>query len=203
MLLVALAFALVTAHGALAKGPIEATISGPGLATPIQVGDWSNWGEEEALAAHQPIMQLAEAAGFFPATFGEPGAMSDSRPAGPLGPRYAVRYGVPGPDNDEFEIVQDMYPYAKPSPVTYTPPGQPIFERPGGTAGGWFVADDPRLPALLPVLLDAGLPAAPPGATSEDEPFPWSILLVSLLLAGALAGAIAVGLRRRHQPAAT
>jgi len=66
------------------------------------------------LAAHQPIMQLAEAAGFFPASFGEPDMMLDRRPAGNLGPRYRVEYRVPGPDDDELRIVQDLYPYAGP-----------------------------------------------------------------------------------------
>ena len=180
---------LLAAGGALAKGPIEATIDGPGLGSPIQVGDWDDFGKEDALASHQPIMQLAEAAGFFPATFGGPSVMLLSRPAGDLGPRYDVEYRVPGPDNDEFRISQDLYPYADPSPLTYTEPGQTIFERPHGTAGGWYVADDLSLPQLLPVLVNAGLPESDPtvpGATASAFP--------SATVGAAAAAAVLLGL---------
>src|SRR5262245_39881076 len=108
--------AAVVAGSALGKGPIEAQVEGPGLVTPIQIGDRADFGTADAMAPTQPIMQLAEAAGFFPAAFGEPGVMLDERPSGDLGPRYTVEYVVPGPDNDEFRIVQQLYPYADPDP---------------------------------------------------------------------------------------
>jgi hypothetical protein len=196
-LVVALVAAVVPGS-ALAKGPIEAKIEGPGLASPIRIGDWENFGEKDALAPHQPIMQLAEAAGFFPAAFGEPDVMLDRRPAGELGPRYMMEYRVPGPNNDEFRIVQDLYPYAEPDPVSYMAPNQALFKL-EGTRGGWYVADDRSKPALLSVLAEAGLPERPPGVAAEPERFPWGIVLGSALLCVVLVSAAAAWARRRQR----
>lgn len=199
VLATALAAVLVPAV-ALAKGPIEATVSGPGLGSPIQFGDWENWGEEDAMAAHQPVMELAEGAGFFPAAFGpEQSPMLDLKPKGDLGPRYLIEYRVPGPNNDEFRITQDLYPYAKPHPVTYMAPRQPLFHG-DGTSGGWYVAATPSRPALMPVLTDAGLPESPPTA-GDGSKFPWT---TAGTVAGAAAllglGALGVFLVRRRSP---
>jgi hypothetical protein len=197
-LLVALVAGAVSG-GALAKGPIEAEITGPGLGSPTRIGDRDSFGDEDALAPHQPIMQLAEAAGFFLASFGGPDVL-DRRPAGELGPRYRVEYRVPGPDGEEFRIVQELYPYAEPDPVSYTAPGQSLFE-PEGTRGGWYVAAGSSGHALLSVLAEAGLPGSPAGTAAEPERFPWSIVLAAALLCAVLAGAAATWARRRQQPA--
>ena len=72
---------------ALAKGPSEAKITGPGLATAIKIS-----GEE---TEGSPIMDLADAAGFFPAAFGQiPSPMTASAPKGNLGPstRSSTRF---------------------------------------------------------------------------------------------------------------
>ena len=63
-----------------------------------------------------------------------------------LGPRYVLRYSMPssfGPNEEvrtRDQIVQYVYPFAKPSPVTFMPSHQ---DSPGGVSsvGGWFVAD--------------------------------------------------------------
>ena len=76
---------------ALAKGPSEAKITGPGLATAIKIS-----GEE---TEGSPVMDLADAAGFFPGAFDQiPSPMTASAPKGNLGPRYSIEYTVPGPD---------------------------------------------------------------------------------------------------------
>jgi hypothetical protein len=202
VLLISGAAAALLAQPALGKGPIEATVEGPGLAAPLQFGDWDDWGQEDALAPHQPIMQFAEATGFFPAAFGQvPSPMLDGRPEGNLGPRYVIRYRVPGPATDEFRIVQDLYPYAKPNPVTYMPPKQPLFET-GGTSGGWYAAANPAVAPLLSQLIDAGLPETP--ATGGDRAsFPWATA-GALAAAAALLGLAVVAVvlvRRRPHPA--
>jgi hypothetical protein len=201
VLLIAGAAAALLAQPALGKGPIEASVDGPGLASPIRIGDRSNWGDEDALAPQQPIMQLAEASGFFPQAFGPAsGALPMDRPPGELGPRYVVKYRVPG--NDGFRVTQDLYPYAKPSPVTYMAPRQRLFEN-GGTPGGWFVADDPALPQLLPIVRKAGLPERP--STSPDgSAFPFAVVgsaAAALALLGLAAVALVVVVRRRPRPA--
>ena len=115
------AAALVLPATASAKGPSEATITGPGLGKAIRIT-----GPE---AEGSPLMNLAEAAGFFPAAFGQtPDPMAYARPKGDLGPRYSIDYDVPGPDGGNDKIHQDLYPYAKPGAWTHMAAGQPIFD---------------------------------------------------------------------------
>jgi hypothetical protein len=199
VLVVAILGFCVAAPAALGKGPIQATIDGAGLDSPLQIGSWDNWGEDDALAPQQPIMQLAEAAGFFAAAFGQdPDHVLARRPSGALGPRYVIEYGVPGPENDRFVIVQHLYPYAEPDPVTYMPPGQPLFET-NGTRGGWFVATA----TLEELLVDAGLPASDPTTGAPGDDSRWTVLGPLLVLAViALSGALAFSLVRRRPQAA-
>jgi hypothetical protein len=158
---------------ALAKGASEATITGPGLGGPIQLGGPGEPGSSTQLA------DIAQSAGFFAAVFGQtPDPIAVDRPVGPLGPKYTITYVMPGPDNQRSELVQDVYPYAAPDPVTYTEPGQRFWttER---THGGWYVA---TWEPLKEQLVAAGLPATPPAVGGGDgDGFPW-------VLAGALGG---------------
>jgi hypothetical protein len=108
-------------------------------------------------------MQIAEDSGFFPAVFlTTPNPMLSERPDGELGPRYTIVYVMPGPSGVVDEIRQDVYPYATPSLVSYTKPGQPYFgtER---TVGGWYVAG----PTLKDDLVAVGLRATAPPAADD------------------------------------
>ena len=70
--------ALALPATALAKGPSEAKITGPGLAKAITITGTETEGS--------PLMDLAEAAGFFPAAFGQtPNPMTSTAPKGNLG----------------------------------------------------------------------------------------------------------------------
>jgi hypothetical protein len=177
---------------ALGKGASEAEIIGPGLAEPISLAG-------EGQAGGERLMQIAEAAGFFAATFGQsPDPMLDRKPTGNLGPRYRITYLMPGPNNELDEIQQDLYPYAQPTPVSYTPSGQPFFgtER---TRGGWYVASTAF---LKDALVQAGLPQE---ASTErnGSTFPWMIVAAFGTLGGILllgAGGFIV-IRRRPQAA--
>lgn len=184
--------ALAVPTTALGKGPTAATIDGPG--GPDGGITISGYGEEPGTALGDLTMQ----AGLIPALFGqEPNPMLPSRPKGDLGPKYTITYTVPGPNNDVFTILQDVYPYASPAPVTYTEPGQKLFEG-METRGGWFPAGH----ELKETLVSAGLPATPAAAGSSDG---WSVptFVVGLLAATlVLAAATAVLLRRRTRPAA-
>src|SRR5262245_11924444 len=72
---------------ALAKGPSEARITGPGLGKTIVIAGVESEGT--------PIMNLAEATGFFPGAFGQsPSPMSPAPPKSGLGPRYSIDYVV-------------------------------------------------------------------------------------------------------------
>jgi hypothetical protein len=158
-LLVLLAIAtLAFPATALAKGPSSATIDGPGTGSGINVpGAGENVGT--------PLGDLTHYAGFFPAVLGEtPNPMSKDRPKGDLGPKYTITYSLPMGEED-VQIRQDLYPYANP-PVTYTKPGQKIYED-TVTHGGWYTAG---IPALRVRLIEAGLlPAKPPSSVSSGD----------------------------------
>ena len=196
LLVLAALAALVLPTAALAKGPDEATITGPGLAKAIVIS-----GPEED---GSPMMAFAEAAGFFPAVFGQqPDPMLPGRPKGDLGPRYTIEYNVPaggeGPPN--FRIRQDLYPYAQPYAVTYTKAGQEIFDM--TTRGGWWTDS-----SLKDHLVALGLPKTAAAAETSDASsssagfFSTGRLGVLVLVLLILGGATIV-MRRRFRGDAT
>jgi hypothetical protein len=182
LVLAVAAFALPAT--ALAKGPSEARITGPGLSKAIVIT-----GEE---SEGSPIMDLADAAGFFPAAFGQSPNPMTSRPTGALGPKYSIDYTVPGGNMTTFKIHQDAYPYAKPYSVTYMKAGQPIFDM--ETKGGWFT--DTR---LKEVLVLHGLAKSAPTATSSSSTagFFSTGKLGALVLVLLVLGGVFVLMRRR------
>lgn len=187
-LVLTLVFAsLILPAAAFGKGPVAATIEGPGAGG----GGLTIKG---CCTPASPTMMLAEQAGFFPAVFRQtPDPMLARRPQGNLGPKYTVTYTVPGPENATFEIRQDVYPYAVPSPVTYTAPGQRIFDT--TTRGGWYQSGR----ELKQTLVAAGLPRSGVTGSSDGFSFPTAaggMLVLALLL---LSGTVA--LRRRARPA--
>jgi hypothetical protein len=184
----------VAPAAALAKGASEAEITGPGLDEPISLtGEGQPGGEQ--------LMELAQAAGFFPAVFTQsPDPMLDERPAGALGPKYTITYVMPGPNNELDQLVQNVYPYAEPNPVSYTEPGQRFWST-EQTRGGWFLAT----PFVKDEFIALGLPETPPAVGPEGTEFPWALVGV-LALAGAALGLAALAvlvIRRRPRPATT
>ena len=147
--------ALALPATALAKGPSEAAITGPGLSKAIKIT-----GPESDGSA---MMNVAETAGFFPAAFGQTPVVTTSiRPKGNLGPKYSIDYVVPTGGAKPDRLHQDLYPYAKPAAWTYMPAGQPIFDM--TTHGGWFTDS-----TLKGILVAHGLPEAPPTASSQSS----------------------------------
>ena len=188
--------ALAIPMAASAKGPASATIEGPGIDGGIKVP-----GSGEYVGT--PLGDLAQYAGFFPAVYGgnPQNPTSKDRPKGDLGPRYTVTYSLPMGD-ETAQIRQDMYPYANP-PVTYTEPGQKVYEG-RMTPGGWHTKG---IPALRVRLIEAQL--LPPTPPAEARPIDEVGLLSTenlLAIAGAMGlvlTGMAVFLRRRTRPAAT
>jgi hypothetical protein len=181
--LIAAALAALVLPGlAVAKEPSRAEVSGPGFhKTLFMRGDGQDF-------SSTPIGRLTENTGFFPSAVGQsPDPMLHARPAGPLGPHYRIRWTVPA--STTHVITQDLYPYAKGGAVTYTRPGQPIFE--SKTIGGWY-----RNPELKRTLVSLGLPAQAPSADSGTSYW----LLAGLAALGMLAvGALVLVLRQRGQ----
>jgi hypothetical protein len=124
------------------------TITGPGVDHKITL---QGGGEIEST----PAGNLAMLSGFFPELFDtSPDPTLVRKPDGPLGPKYHATYEFPNPETgDVARIVQDVYPYAKPYPVTYIPAGREVWE--GEDAhGGWYLATAD----LKTALVKAGLP---------------------------------------------
>lgn len=170
--------ALAATAPAAAKGPSTASLSGPGLDHPLRIAGYGESGFGTPLGA------LVQFGGFFPQVFGQsPDPTTRTRPPGDLGPRYRVVYRVPGPTRASI-LVQDVYPYAKPNPVTHMRAGQ-RFWGVTRTKGGWVVAH-----GLKVALVKAGLPKVPPAPDGGSFPWAWTAVgtaaTVVLLLALAL-----------------
>jgi hypothetical protein len=211
-----IAAALTLATPALAKGPSQARITGPGLVRAIVVSGAGEPGQEGRLAT------LAGQSGLFTALFGP--AIGGSFPAltrlgtppsaASLGPRYVVIYTVPGvtprPGEQFGRIRQDLYPRAAGGPVVYTPPGQDGFGQPLQVTG-WFRAS----PQLARILAQLGVPprsgtqaaarsSAPSAAhlatahQAGSRTLAWLIASATAIAAAALAGT-ALWLRRRKR----
>jgi hypothetical protein len=85
-----------------------------------------------------PLGTLVDATGFFAQMYGQvPDPTVKAKPKGTLGPRYRITYVVPGPNGIRSRVVQYVYPFAKPAPLTYISPTQRYW---GGRLahGGWY-----------------------------------------------------------------
>jgi hypothetical protein len=204
--------AVMLATPALAKGPSQARITGPGLIHAIIVTGGGEPGQPGKLAS------LAERTDFFTVLFGAFGNMPapvrlrTAPPRASLGPRYTVIYTVPGvppQGSEQFgRIRQELYPRAADGPVIYTPPGQRGFGQPLQVTG-WLRGD----PHLTSTLARLGVPptaakqtARSPRISAGAHPAPahqagsrtiaWLIASAAAIATVALAGT-ALWLRRR------
>ena len=208
---------LTLATPAFAKGPSQASITGPGLGRAVVVSGNGEPGEQGRLA------NLALQTGLFTVMFGAGASISGPAPArlhappppATLGPRYTLVYTVPGvtprPGQQFGRVRQDLYPRAAGGPLIYTPPGQQGFGGPL-TVTGWLTGN----PQLTRTLAQLGVPpAAGTRAAQQTRPASahpaaahqagartpgWIIAPAALIVAAALAGT-ALWLRRRR-PAA-
>ena len=166
-----IAAALTLATPALAKGPSQARITGPGLAHAIVV---SGNGEPGMLSK---LATLAGQTSLFTVMFGAGGSvpapvrLRTALPRASFGPRYTVIYTVPGvtpqPGEQFGRIRQDLYPLAAGGPVIYTPPGQPGFGQQLQVTG-WLRASS----QLTRTLARLGVPLRPGTHTARQTHLP-------------------------------
>jgi hypothetical protein len=214
-----IAAAMTLATPALAKGPSQARITGPGLVRAVVVSGNGEPGEQGRLA------NLALQTGLFTVMFGAgasiggpaPTRLHTPPPKVSLGPRYTLVYTVPGvtpqPGQQYGRVRQDLYPRAAGGPLIYTPPGQQGFGGPL-TVTGWLRGR----PQLTRTLAQAGVPPAagpqaaqPAHHAAAGHPAAvhragtrtpgWIIAPAAVIVAAALTGA-ALWLRRRRPAAA-
>jgi hypothetical protein len=211
-----IAAAIMLATPALAKGPSQASITGPGLVRAIAVTGNGEPGMQG------PLATLAGQTGLFTVLFGADAGVTPQTPPlhtpppkASLGPRYTVIYTVPGvtppPGQQDGRIRQDLYPDAAGGPVVYTPPGQDGFGGPLAVTG-WLRAG----PGLTRTLVQLGVPPRPrtqaapaasprtahsaPAHQADSTPVAWLIASAAVIAVAALAGA---ALRRHHHKPAT
>lgn len=143
--------ALALPNLAAAKGPESASLAGPGLERSLAIHGQGEMGPGT------PLGSLVDLGGFFPQMYGQtPDPTLRTQPKSTLGQRYTITYVVPGPNGIKSRVVQYVYPYAKPVPLTYMRPGQKFWDS-RRAFGGWFVASAD----LKRTLVRAGLPAKP------------------------------------------
>jgi hypothetical protein len=167
----------------------EAHIKGPGL------------GGRGVQIAGRAIAPMGESG--IDLTNGRAYAMADSitelgLTAAELGPGYVVRYSFDLGRSKPARIVrQELYPYAKGGPVTYTSPGQRL----GGPASmsitaGWYRSSAP----FLAFLVDQGLPETNPMVVADRASDPDTVPSSGLWrwIALAFAAVVAVSVVRRR-----
>jgi hypothetical protein len=157
LLAAALAALLLFPAVATAKGPSAATITGPGLDHALII---EGFGEGDSSS---PLGILVTEGGFFAQAFQQtPASTSRSRPADRLGPRYDVKYTVPGGSNGDSTLRQVLYPYAVNGPASYMAPGQKLWGT-QSVPGGWYRGTA----TLKGMLVKEGLPAKAPAPTKR------------------------------------
>jgi hypothetical protein len=202
---------------AVAKGASAATIDGSG---PGGLGNGPNGpitlrGDGEP-GSGTDLSALADLSGLFPAMVGQsPDPMLAAAPTKQLGPRCTITWTIPDGSGTARKVRQEVYPYAAGGPVTYTKPGQPVFDQ--TTRGGWYRSSD----SLRQQLISLGLPnraplaaasggsaasaaggssasPAPPRPAAAAAPAAWPrILSGSAILVLMVAATVVVVLRRR------
>jgi hypothetical protein len=181
----------------MAKGPDQATITGPGMDEPIVVSGYGEPGSGSDLG------ELADGSGLFLVMF-EP---TDRRvvseaPDGALGLKFELTFRVPDGTDTAPTVRQELYPHAAGGPVTFTEAGQAIYGM--RTSGGWY-----RTPASFSRLLErigvpaatGQLPAEPVAAPESADPTAPTTPVFAII--GAIAAAVvlvgvAFGWRRVH-----
>jgi hypothetical protein len=141
---------LLFALPAMAKGPSQGIITGPGLADPIRLR------EPGARTIGADLARVVELSGFCVGAWGgdDHGRVAQP-PFGYLGPRYTITYAMGLSDRDPDRIVQYVYPFAEPVPITHMPPQQKYWGS-NETVGAWYAA---RI-GLRKTLIGLGLPAS-------------------------------------------
>jgi hypothetical protein len=134
---VVVAAVMVAAGPASAKGPVAATVSGPGIDDPIDVLDTISADDTGVWHA------LSD--------FADPGVLT-SAPGTDLGPRYTLVWEMMSGPEETTPILQHLYLDAEGGPVAHTETGQPVGD--AVTSDRWY-----RMPNRVRDILAAeGVP---------------------------------------------
>jgi hypothetical protein len=197
VLALCVASTLCFALPAIGKGPSQGIVTGPGLAGPIRLRDPS------ARTIGVDLARVVEQSGFFAGLAGGDRDRRAQPPFGYLGPRYTITYMMGLSNRDPDTIVQYVYPFAEPVPITHMPENQKYWGS-NETVGAWYAARigltktliGLGVPAWGASLRSAGGDAATAVVAPHDGSIPTGFLAASVVIMFAF-GAI---LRRRHHP---
>jgi hypothetical protein len=139
-LLVAILALFASALPVAAKGPVEATITGPGIDEPIVLD-----GRADVTLQDGKLIALTNAVAFWELAYFEdnspqrPQAISAEAPTAELGPEFIATVIHAGPGG-LAEVVVYLYPDAVGGPLAYVEPDVAIAEMRAVTTGGWYAA---------------------------------------------------------------
>ncbi len=191
---------------AWAKEPGAATLSGPGLSSPIGFsfggdgGPGTGSGSAAGSGTSGEFFRLVELSGYWSQ------GKTDERPDAVLGARYdlSVEWGTASDPMGTGTLV--MYPFAQPQPVTFVP-DQALSPATVGPTTGWYLAS----PALLSFLQQFGMPVTAPAPEVPAAPnapaprpvpdaarLPWGLIAAGVGLAAAAALVAGFVLPRRR-----
>ena len=150
---------LVVAGGgmALAKGPESATVTGPGIAEPIELINADYFDSDYT----DHVKELMRQTGLWYAAGG--GSRIPAQPEGDLGPVYTLTWASSGPPGDPVDkrtIRQLLYLHAENGPLIHTP-SQIGLEGWGPGVVGWAIAPS----GLMDTLAALGIPVS-----AENDP---------------------------------
>jgi hypothetical protein len=145
------------------------TVTGPGLAAPIRIGDTD-------------YATLLDLLGLLPTALGLSSAAISS--PSHLGARYEVVYRVKVLDGRTFVAQQDLYPYASERPWTFTRPDQIYFDESLGgqyrVRSGWWHSKDTQ--RAFDIMVADGLPRTPPSTPGRPFFVPIAIAMASTVV---------------------
>jgi hypothetical protein len=186
---------LSTTLPAMAKGPSQGVITGPRLPAPIRLS------EPDTRISHD-LAHVVIQSGFFEGMWGGEHLLTQ-RTREDLGPRYTITYTMSQGDGRSDSIVQYVFPYAEPLPITQIPAEQQYWDS-NETVGGWYVARHRfrdtlirlGLPASAAWLGSAGKEAARVAFARHDPSMPSGSLAAAIVLMGGLAAILYARSRR-------
>lgn len=141
-LCLALVIILLPATSALAKGPVRATVQGPGGTVTVAVGAYQYVDQD-------PFWDFRDESGVISLAFMD-GGLAGQRPTGDLGEPLTVTW--------DMGIVQLFYMNAEGGPVTFIEPDAVNYVR-----GGWYKAG----PGLVVALDELGIEIPPPSPWAQ------------------------------------
>jgi hypothetical protein len=172
-----LAGALALGSPASAKGALSATVTGPGLATPVRLvqGDGPDGQRLDALGEATRVLWVASG-----------NRVEATAPPAGLGDAYQVVYDVgchlvvEGGECVRVWLRLLAYPFAAPAPVVVVPAGQTRpYDDTAALPAGWLYAE-PELPGLMETLgarqqNTVAATTAAPQAASAQRLFHWPV----------------------------